>query len=90
MNPAIEDKLTVILPILQGLLASGHYTNPSDGLDGVKLERIDNGADWKAEGYTRRRSSFAIDHAMRLASELIEQLELDRANELKEWKEGTA
>jgi hypothetical protein len=61
--------LGVALPILQGLLASGHYTTPET--DVTKIQRCDNGKDWKDEGgdkvFARRHTALAVEDAISLA-----------------------
>ena len=73
--------LGVALPILQGLLASGHYTIPGNDEDAVKIERVDNGPDWKGDDgnptFARRKSAIAIEDALSLAKELLDQIRLD-------------
>lgn len=74
----VDQTLEVVLPILQGLLASGHYITPENEVDCVTVLRRDNGTDWKESGaFARRNTSMAIEHALGLADELVEQIACD-------------
>ena len=77
--------LGVALPILQGLLASGHYTTPENETEVTKIMRCDNGKDWKADGgdkiFARRHCALAIEDAISLAGELLDQIKLDEAKD---------
>lgn len=77
-----ERLLSISLPILQGLLASGHYTQPETDEDVPRVITIDNGDGWKsAEGvFARRHSSMAIEDAIKLAGELADQVKMDEAS----------
>lgn len=79
MNQDSQEKLKIILPILQGLLASGKYTveaDCSDAVEVVKHLRFDWGKDYDRSCTTRRHSSLAIEDAVDLADELIAEMEL--------------
>ena len=77
--------LGVALPILQGLLASGHYTTPETDTEVTKIMRCDNGKDWKADGgdkiFARRHCALAIEDAISLAGELLDQIKLDETKD---------
>jgi hypothetical protein len=70
-----EYRVSVAVPIMQGLLASGQFTE-DDG-DVIKVKRIDCGASWQADGYARSHMSAAVLMALNLAKELIDQTELE-------------
>ena len=75
-----DEVLKVALPILQGLLASGHFTfpEPDNSTDSSKIQSNDNGEDWKNdEAFAKRYTSLAVESALDLAHELIDQIELD-------------
>ena len=75
-----EYRVTVAVPILQGLLATGHFTNPIiDEKNGERprVKRIDLGETFAEDGYARRKMSVAILTALNLAKELIDQTELE-------------
>ena len=80
--------LGVALPILQGLLASGHYTMPADENE-PDVFRVDNGKDWKEIDeipvFAKRYSAKAVLDAIELANELRRQIEIDaNADALKD------
>lgn len=78
MTTTKEELLRVALPILQGLLASGHYTVPETDTGVPRVLKVDTGKDWVKDGlYVRKHASIAIDEALELAGELLEQIELD-------------
>ena len=67
-----------VATIMQGLLASGHYTyNPVD-LDTGDIEpgvlRWDTGAEWKDEGECRRHRAYVLDDALSLWRELQHEM----------------
>ena len=64
---------------MQGLLASGHYTNKvcDDGEDEPAVRTWDRGKEWKGDGADRRYSSYAVADAAFLLEELKEQLKPD-------------
>ena len=78
-----EQLLSVSLPILQGLLSSGHFTSAQDPdleLSEPSALTFDVGKEWKNEGegnFSKRHPSFAVITALELAAELIEQIEKD-------------
>jgi len=77
-----SDLLGVALPILQGLLASGHFTMPSThAKEEPDVFRMDNGKDWKELDnipvFARRYSASAVLTALELAGELIKQIKID-------------
>ena len=80
--------LNAVLPILQGLLASGHYTAPDTEEEGPKIHRCDNGADWKWDDtdnlYARRHTAIAVEDAISIARELIDQIKLDEKNRINQ------
>jgi hypothetical protein len=75
-KPCKEQLLATALPILQGLLASGHYTKPDTDTDCVKVQTVDNGNGWEGIWATRT-STIAVNDAIEIATELINQVELD-------------
>jgi hypothetical protein len=70
-----EYRVSIAVPILQGLLASGQFTN-DDG-DVIKVKRIDCGPKWQTDGYARSHMSAAVLMALNLAKELVDQTELE-------------
>lgn len=76
-NTQLRSTPTNRLPILSGLLASGHYSTtvtpstPSTDEDGGVI-RHDAGKDWRADQLPQRFSSAAVEDAIMLANELIE------------------
>jgi hypothetical protein len=74
-----EKLLAATIPILSGLLASGHFTTGGVGKDlngdpidlDIGVERVDNGPTWKEDGFIVRRSSLAVEEAIALARELF-------------------
>ena len=86
LSKSIQPGLGLTAQILQGLLASGHYTRSENDVDSVRIIRTDNGADWGAEGknraFARRCTADAIEDAISLANELLDQLKLDELNTL--------
>lgn len=78
MTRETKNRLQIALPILQGLLASGKYTDfdPYQP-DVVGNLRYDLGKDYDKNYSTRRRPSRAIEDALELADELIAETKLD-------------
>lgn len=75
-----EYRVTVAVPILQGLLATGQFTNEiNDTGNGERphVKRIDMGATFKDDGFCRRKMSVAVMTALNLAKELVDQTELE-------------
>lgn len=76
-------KIETVLPIVQGLLASGHFTYPeeesADHCAGVLFEK-DAKDEWKEMGYARKYPSQVVEAAIKLAQELQDQIELDNAS----------
>lgn len=62
--------------IMQGLLASGHYTHKvrDDGEDEPEVRRWDRGEEWKEDGAASRYASHAAADASWLLEELKERL----------------
>lgn len=71
-----EYRVSVAVPILKGLLASGQFTRVNNG-EKPHVERVDMGADWQKDGYCRQKMSAAVLTALNLAKELIDQTELE-------------
>jgi hypothetical protein len=75
-----EYRVSVAVPILQGLLSSGQFTEPpSDGNERAHVKRLDMGANWQKDGYCRQHMSAAVLTALNLSKELIDQTELEAA-----------
>lgn len=75
-----EYRVTVAVPILQGLLATGHFTNAiNDAKNGERphVKRIDLGETFAEDGFCRRKMSVAVMTALNLAKELVDQTELE-------------
>ena len=74
--PRINDDqaLEIATKVLQGLLASGHYTrgDKGDGLPGVITE--DLGREWRDTIYCKRNITVAVSDALDIASELLRQI----------------
>lgn len=69
--------LGIAAQILQGLLASGHYTIPGEGKQSPDVWREDAGKDgWKGT-FAKRFYSSAVMDSIELADELIKQIEID-------------
>lgn len=68
-------KLETVLPILQGLLASGHYMS-FDEYGAPELRTHDVGEDFHSDGFARRYVSDAISQAIDMARELEDQMEI--------------
>jgi len=71
-----EYRVSVAVPILQGLLSSGQFTHVTDG-ENPHVKRIDFGPAWERDGYARQKMSVAVLTALNLAKELIDQTELE-------------
>lgn len=79
-DPVVDSHyLKVATSILQGLLASGHYTRPENDVESVGILRVDNGEDWKGI-YACKNSAMAIEDALKLTNEFLKQLNLDFSN----------
>lgn len=75
-----EYRTSVAVPILQGLLATGQFTDlKAEGHNSEKphVRRIDMGENFAADGFARRHMSVAVLTALNLAKELIDQTELE-------------
>lgn len=72
-----EYRVSVAVPILTGLLASGQFTNLTDDPEAPHVKRIDLGPKFAEEGYARRHMSAAVLTAINLAKEIIDQTELE-------------
>lgn len=78
-----EYRVTIAVPILQGLLATGQFTT-AHGLPLVTengndphVKRIDLGEKFAEHGFARRKMSVAVLTALNLAKELVDQTELE-------------
>lgn len=62
--------------IMQGLLASGHYTHKvrDDGEDEPEVRTWDRGSEWQEDGADRRYASHVAADAERLLEEMKERL----------------
>lgn len=71
--------LDLTLPILQGLLASGHYTRKKTTDNDDKILVRDNRRDWKTDDGTKvsalQWKSAAVEDAISLACELHDRVE---------------
>ena len=83
---ACSEMLKDALPILQGLLASGHFTYPledGDGDLGPGCYIIDNGSNWNRSDednpkcFAARRSYVAVTCALEMAHQLRTQIEIN-------------
>lgn len=70
-----EAMLRTTVPILEGLLASGHYTHQVEGNGDSGVIRCDWGKDWKKGGHRSRVIALAIEDAMDMADDLINEIE---------------
>jgi len=83
IDHACSEMLKDALPILQGLLASGHFTYPLEDGDEPGCWTNDNGPDWNKSDedgikyFACRGSSYAVTCALSLAYELRKQIEID-------------
>jgi hypothetical protein len=85
MSDAEVEILRISLPILQGLLSSGHYTSPESDTDCARVLKIDNGPDWKSldgenQVVPKRHTAQAIEDALALSAELIATIQLEIKN----------
>jgi hypothetical protein len=64
------EKKRLLVQLVSGLLASGHYTDihPEDGEP--KIKSLDEGASWKEDGFPRRRPFFVLDDAESLLGDI--------------------
>ena len=84
MNEITKNKLlNAALPIIQGLLASGHYTIPKEEAHGIEEPEVIRCFDSKKiqenwrEIFADVHPSIVVDESIRLAYELIKQIEID-------------
>ena len=64
------EKKRLLVQLVAGLLASGHYTNHDEGFDTPSLRRYDVGEDWKEAGCPKRRHAHVFDDAESLLSDI--------------------
>ena len=64
------EKKRLIVQLVAGLLASGHYTYPEDEDDAPGLKSYDIGASWQEDGYPRRHLIHALDDAEMLLRDI--------------------
>jgi hypothetical protein len=64
------EKKRLLVQLVAGLLASGHYTDPDEGCDTPVLKRYDIGEDWKEDGYPRRHPFHVLDDAESLLNDI--------------------
>ena len=71
-----NQKLQIIATIMQGLLASGHYTRTTtDGdINEPSIKKIYNGSDWREMGFKSIHGSFVVFDAIELLNELEREL----------------
>ena len=80
---ACSEMLKDALPILQGLLASGHFTYPLEDGDEPGCWTEDNGPDWNKSDeqgmkcFAYRGSTYAVTCALSLADELRKQIQIN-------------
>jgi hypothetical protein len=79
MNVPLDERLDVVLPILQGLLASGHFTGIDPENDMPYAAYTDHGVDWEKSGFHCRYECCAVTKAMELANDLERELEVNAA-----------
>ena len=65
-----------VIPIVSGLLASGHYTE--NATDHSGLIEWDEGEDWQQDGSKRRLHSVVVSEAVELLEEIDEFYALKR------------
>ena len=70
VKPSMRADIPLVVALVQGLLASGHYTSPDDDEDGPSVQRVDYGKDWKDCGVDRRRPAQAVEDALDLLQEI--------------------
>jgi len=65
-----SEKKRLLVQLVSGLLASGHYTDihPEDGEP--KIKSLDEGASWKEDGFPRRHTFFVLDDAESLLRDI--------------------
>ena len=66
----VTEKKQLLVQLVAGLLASGHYTDPDEGCDTPVLKRYDIGEDWKEAGYPRRHLFHVLDDAESLLNDI--------------------
>ena len=84
MNEITKEKLlNTALPIIQGLLASGHYTIPKEEVYGIEESQVircfdskNIEEDWR-EIFADVHPSIVVEESIRLAYELIKQIKID-------------
>lgn len=75
-----EYRVSVAVPILQGLLSTGQFTNVDENdHERPHVRRIDMGPTWREDGYCRQHMSAAVLTALNISKELIQQTELEAA-----------
>jgi hypothetical protein len=80
-----EEKLKLVVQLVSGLLASGHYTDFVEHSDGDKepyILKTDNGKDWKTSGFNQRRSAIVVDAAFELLHEIDLEVNITYSPEL--------
>jgi len=67
----------LVLPILQGLLASGHYTINGTEDSGPRLHKFDNGKEYKTidNPPPQRYTAIAIEDAIEITIEFESQID---------------
>lgn len=75
MKTPTKTIIDIALPIMQGLLASGHFTAPPDENGDPDVLKCDVGKDWVDLGLSRRFHSKVVSASLSLAVELIEEAE---------------
>lgn len=66
--------IQIVATILNGLLASGHYTFPGDDDDGPKPAKFDNGKDYK-EYVSRRFTTAAVEDSFEIYDEILDEID---------------
>jgi hypothetical protein len=64
------EKKHLLVQLVSGLLASGHYTDIHPEDDEPKIKSLDVGESWEEDGYPRRRPFFVLDDAESLLRDI--------------------
>ena len=84
-NMKPSDDRQGIIRIMQGLLASGHYTEPETEYSNPKILKTDRGKEFKEDGYKTRRVPLVVIDAVWILGALDryiwEQAEIKREEE---------
>ncbi len=71
----MKEVAEVALEILNGLLASGHYTGPAGSSGEPGVLRQEHGQSWQQNGHLKQYTSYAVKDAFELANEFMQMAE---------------